>query len=69
DLTHTCHNNLPLKCESFNSCSPQAEAFFIHTLVWPLATLLNGTRRLITFVGKKTFDTRSQFNPSSNHRL
>jgi hypothetical protein len=46
---------------------PQAEAFFIHTLAPPLATL-NGTRRLTTFV-RKTFDTRSRSNHSSNHRL
>ncbi|KAK2375564.1 hypothetical protein QL285_076451 [Trifolium repens] len=46
---------------------PQAEAFFIHTLAPPLATL-NGTRRLTTFV-RKTFDTRSRSNPSSNQAL
>ncbi|PNX63348.1 hypothetical protein L195_g061582, partial [Trifolium pratense] len=50
DLTHNCHNNLPLKCEPIHSriCSPSSGSFLHPTLVLPLAILLKETRRLTT---------------------
>jgi hypothetical protein len=48
---------------------PQAEAFSpINTCTCTAIVVINGTRRLTTFV-KKALDTRSRSNPSSNHRL
>jgi len=66
------HTTLPLKCESINSsCSPlKRKLFHPHTLILILVPPLSPHTTepaARTPLVRRTFDTRSQSNPSSNH--
>jgi hypothetical protein len=70
-LTHTCHNNLSRKCESNHSwtCSPSSGSFLTHKHLYLYCCCHTQRDPPPDHLVRKTFDTRSRSNPSSNHQL